>query len=106
MLRRPPRPTPFPYTTLFRSLAELDHGRADLNPAARRQVGAADVEIDIELVACIRPTVSIPRHRRRCPRVHERQLGIWIRTTIRGVGASSNPPGVALQTIVDIKPGH
>src|SRR5438094_3152169 len=70
MLRRPPRPTPFPYTTLFRSLAELDHGRADLNPAARRQVGAADVEIDIELVARIRPTVSIPRHRRRCPRVH------------------------------------
>src|SRR3712207_8103362 len=44
MIRRPPRSTLFPYTTLFRSLAQrLDHLRLDLvdRPAlhARRAVG-------------------------------------------------------------------
>src|SRR3712207_8856061 len=29
MKRRPPRSTLFPYTTLFRSRCELDHGRGD-----------------------------------------------------------------------------
>src|SRR5256886_7713620 len=31
MIRRPPRSTLFPYTTLFRSLAETDHKLAGLN---------------------------------------------------------------------------
>src|SRR5438876_3262051 len=37
MLRRPPRSTLFPYTTLFRSLHRLDHFQ-DAMPAARAQV--------------------------------------------------------------------
>src|SRR5258708_23164424 len=37
--------------TRVRLLAELDHGRTDLNPAARREVREADVEIHVELVA-------------------------------------------------------
>src|SRR2546430_4003476 len=32
MIRRPPRSTLFPYTTLFRSLAGADHDRQDLAP--------------------------------------------------------------------------
>src|SRR5258708_30540974 len=48
MIRRPPRSTLFPYTTLFRSLArvpagaELDHGRED----AQQRVGAVFACVD------------------------------------------------------------
>src|SRR2546427_2768663 len=37
MIRRPPRSTLFPYTTLFRSLRELlrDHARGEVRAAAR-----------------------------------------------------------------------
>src|SRR3712207_9001408 len=46
MIRRPPRSTLFPYTTLFRSAAGLvrlaDSPAADNQPA-RREVGALDV---------------------------------------------------------------
>src|SRR5437773_7654317 len=36
MIRRPPRSTLFPYTTLFRSLAAGEQGRRDLEAAGRR----------------------------------------------------------------------
>src|SRR5947207_6112617 len=46
MIRRPPRSTLFPYTTLFRSVADFDHPqrccRAALNP---REVGARNVRV-------------------------------------------------------------
>src|SRR3989442_3409541 len=37
MIRRPPRSTLFPYTTLFRSLTNYFHGSADPGPPARGQ---------------------------------------------------------------------
>src|SRR3712207_9118106 len=37
MIRRPPRSTLFPYTTLFRSLGGRRHGAAHPRPRARRQ---------------------------------------------------------------------
>src|SRR3712207_7220403 len=44
MIRRPPRSTLFPYTTLFRSdqrpALRLQHQRADLAPALRRAAAA------------------------------------------------------------------
>src|SRR5256885_3563343 len=45
MIRRPPRSTLFPYTTLFRSLSALDAGRGlhvRLGPNLPRDRGAAD----------------------------------------------------------------
>src|SRR2546425_5270652 len=45
MIRRPPRSTLFPYTTLFRSLGEalhIDHTRAELAPIA---VSLPEVEL-------------------------------------------------------------
>src|SRR5256886_13187769 len=46
MIRRPPRSTLFPYTTLFRSLADLHHVAADHAEAARRALAAG---VDVEL---------------------------------------------------------
>src|SRR5262245_64002317 len=44
MIRRPPRSTLFPYTTLFRSLARLGHGlaRVDLGPGGERARGGVE----------------------------------------------------------------
>ena len=41
--------------------AELDHGRSDLNPAAGRQVGDAEVEIYVKLVTGRFLTVPDPK---------------------------------------------
>src|SRR2546430_14023758 len=46
MIRRPPRSTLFPYTTLFRSLA---HGNAARNPS-RTAISAAGLMIGLALV--------------------------------------------------------
>src|SRR3712207_7653630 len=43
MIRRPPRSTLFPYTTLFRSLAELALGREHARTDACRDVGEQGV---------------------------------------------------------------
>src|SRR3712207_7834041 len=47
MIRRPPRSTLFPYTTLFRSVGELGHQAADGRVAFRQGFGAADQGIGI-----------------------------------------------------------
>src|SRR5205807_4802837 len=58
MIRRPPRPTLFPYTTLFRSLtrfhvaivdAEVLQDRAHLDDVLPRVVGAAQVGLGHDL---------------------------------------------------------
>src|SRR2546430_12708871 len=51
MIRRPPRSTLFPYTTLFRSLAvahQLDTGRIAL--ADRLEIGLLEIAIDPERI--------------------------------------------------------
>src|SRR2546425_5053690 len=50
MIRRPPRSTLFPYTTLFRSLLSLPLRRDDLLQALRR-VRAAATEVPVALPA-------------------------------------------------------
>src|SRR3712207_7465049 len=55
MIRRPPRSTLFPYTTLFRSLAELlsrEQGKPLNGPNARFEVGAC--------AAWLRATAATP----------------------------------------------
>src|SRR5438105_14558783 len=48
MIRRPPRSTLFPYTTLFRSMTEVVHGRA-----LAQELGVAhDREVRARAVAC------------------------------------------------------
>src|SRR2546430_4515284 len=49
MIRRPPRSTLFPYTTLFRSVAERTHELEERNEALRHnaaQLLAANTELD------------------------------------------------------------
>src|SRR5258705_4305182 len=42
MIRRPPRSTLFPYTTLFRSLRSVTADSVDLSPAARSSIDRPD----------------------------------------------------------------
>src|SRR2546427_5444079 len=42
MIRRPPRSTLFPYTTLFRSPVQHEPGHDQDRPAGRQQLGPAD----------------------------------------------------------------
>src|SRR2546430_9193627 len=55
MIRRPPRSTLFPYTTLFRSARAKDRGVADaprnLPGKSARRRGAADLAFGIDTVA-------------------------------------------------------
>src|SRR3712207_7827713 len=51
MIRRPPRSTLFPYTTLFRSIGHLvEQGGRDLAPLVGRDriFGAAEVSLDVD----------------------------------------------------------
>src|SRR2546430_4453634 len=82
MIRRPPRSTLFPYTTLFRSLA-LDgpalsirrFGRGPLNPEARSEEHTSELQSQSNLVCRLLlekkklqdepiPTIRTLRHRR------------------------------------------
>src|SRR2546430_7850516 len=47
MIRRPPRSTLFPYTTLFRSRVPLEAGRRDASPGIRGAASAAPRLADV-----------------------------------------------------------
>src|SRR5258705_6989671 len=57
MIRRPPRSTLFPYTTLFRSVLKLDHSRTTAQNASSTRMRIA--EYTTERVV-LRPTPSAP----------------------------------------------
>src|SRR3712207_8788612 len=52
MIRRPPRSTLFPYTTLFRSVVEPGRSRDELNDAARERASRLAV-LEHELLALL-----------------------------------------------------
>jgi len=83
--------------------AELDHRRTDLNPAARRQVRAAEVEIHVQLVAGQGPALALTRDGGSRPRVHQRQLGVRIWPAVGSPAAATREPGVALEAFVCIE---
>src|SRR3712207_7678471 len=61
MIRRPPRSTLFPYTTLFRSTADLLYERDDLDGAERaleRGVGLAERTGDVSTLVWAYVTLS------------------------------------------------
>src|SRR3712207_8837966 len=66
MIRRPPRSTLFPYTTLFRSVDERARGEARVNPRAAR---AHRERVAAERERTLRLLVAQPRE----PAVDERR---------------------------------
>src|SRR6266851_1957090 len=84
-------------------LAELDHRRPDLNPAAGRQVRDADIEVDVKLVAGKGPTVAVAGDGGGRPRVYDGQLRIRTRTAIGGPAAASDAPSVAFEAVDGIE---
>src|SRR3712207_7923030 len=59
MIRRPPRSTLFPYTTLFRSLGGLT--RADLAALRRRRVGYVFQDFNLIPALTAAENVALPR---------------------------------------------
>src|SRR5260221_10231532 len=45
MIRRPPRSTLFPYTTLFRSVRRIEYAQHDLNAAAESERASAELSL-------------------------------------------------------------
>src|SRR2546422_3016675 len=65
MIRRPPRSTLFPYTTLFRSL-----GRGDPVPGARRRRGRGAVRLSRRRHHAVLPRVAGPPTDRKSTRLN------------------------------------
>src|SRR5258708_26964636 len=66
MIRRPPRPTRFPYTTLFRSYQAVKANAANrlsLYPAARNTADGASAKTNAVLAAASRTVASPPTPR-------------------------------------------
>src|SRR2546425_5418163 len=69
MIRRPPRSTLFPYTTLFRSREEVDRRKVEKRP---RRGGKASRHIGDDLLALLRQHIAVrsggPSFARNCSR--------------------------------------
>src|SRR3712207_6961091 len=61
MIRRPPRSTLFPYTTLFRSVLEPEQPLAVLRPPARRLVHVAGQQRGEQHLLCADPIHLLDR---------------------------------------------
>src|SRR2546426_263644 len=88
MIRRPPRSTLFPYTTLFRSRAEeLPVGRSRLVVALLAVIHAGDVQPRFpSIVRVLR--IGCGRHSQSevlCRRVHARRIDEGVHVVLRGV---------------------
>src|SRR5687768_18109181 len=77
MIRRPPRSTLFPYTTLFRSLAEvkkrLDDQEALVSQYKKKYMGELPQQTDANLSAIERLNTQLRMNSDNQMRVHERR---------------------------------
>src|SRR3712207_9422431 len=64
MIRRPPRSTLFPYTTLFRSVAELSRALSVVLDAQDEALGRSPYVLEVTSPGVDRP-LTAPRHWRR-----------------------------------------
>src|SRR3989442_5788954 len=82
MIRRPPRSTLFPYTTLFRSLEELERARAGRADAPGPDGGGGDTEriragvVDLVLLAIISEPAIRARRDRKSTRLNSSHVRI------------------------------
>ena len=86
-----------------RLVRHLEHRRPDRELRARREVLAAQIEIDVELVTRERPALPVARHERRRPRVHDRDLRLRVRGT--PARAAARLPVVADEPVLDVELG-
>src|SRR3712207_9473409 len=77
MIRRPPRSTLFPYTTLFRSVVAAEAGLAHRGPGFAGEQGARDGVDGAALLAGMAadPEDGVVEHRRALGRIDGDQLG-------------------------------
>src|SRR3712207_8238623 len=59
MIRRPPRSTLFPYTTLFRSLLDTDAGHFSIRPAGEAKVSRAYLDQTMALETTFRTPTGV-----------------------------------------------
>src|SRR3712207_9098320 len=82
MIRRPPRSTLFPYTTLFRSVVDA------LDSIQRRMLERVD---DVVLVNELKSRIEAEDHRHERQREHPREVGVDVRS--EDVGAAQDRHG-------------
>src|SRR5580704_10127011 len=84
----------------MRGVADLQHGMADREQAAHREIAHAEIEVDVELVAGQRHPVRPARDQLGHPGVHHRHLPLRVSRPVRHARAAAGEP------IVPGKPGH
>ena len=82
----------------------LDHGRAECESRAGRQVLLRDVEIDVELIAGESPALAVARGDEvDDARAHQRQLRLAVGRSVRGLRAAVRAPPVPDEALVEIE---
>ena len=102
-----------------RLVRNLDDRRAQGKQGSRRQVGRAQVEIDVELITGQHAPVKAPGDEQGSTGVHHCQLHVWMWRAVSGAFAPSGRPGVANEarhhiehtrrehlTLVNSRPAH
>src|SRR4029079_3147202 len=82
----------------------LDQCGSDGQGRARRQVGAAEIEIDEQLIAGEGPPMWRLRDERHRARVHDVQLHLRMRSAVNAPAAAAAGPAVADQPLLHIQP--
>ena len=82
---------------------DLDHRRADGQTRAGRQVLAAQIEIDVQLIAGQGPALGVLRDQRRGAHVHHIELHLRMRPAIDAARAAAPAPRVADQPLDQIE---
>src|SRR4051794_41395351 len=102
MIRRPPRSTLFPYTTLFRSgVEELEH-RAVAEAAGRRDVGSFEQLPDVVLGEDLRQHRPPPRSRELRSEEHTSELQSPVHLVCRLLLEKKNKECLCLTSIIQM----
>src|SRR3712207_9067924 len=98
MIRRPPRSTLFPYTTLFRSLCRSWPGAG---PRLRRhaEVEGAPGDLRLELLPAPQPDEVV------AALLEELKITAEV-VSLRGLGAIGAGTGTIVEVVVDVRPGQ
>jgi hypothetical protein len=81
-----------------RLLADPQHGLANREHAARREVVHAEVHVDKELIAAQRHPLGPARDQLGHPRVHHRDLPVRVGRSIRRARAAAEEPVVSVES--------
>ena len=84
---------------------DFNDSRAESEPSSRREIGAAQIQVNVELVAGKLPSVFTVSDEGGRAGVHDIELHLRVRGPIRRHRASASLPVVAHNSMIDIQLG-